>query len=98
MAFSCDDFSMLAPNSKHNLISQKWDKMLNITTQNKKFIFVFPFETMATIMASCFYFIHMNVKTSILKIHVILSFNPGHLKEKLYCVKKRQIYKGQYIK
>jgi hypothetical protein len=70
MAFSCDDFSMLGPNSKHNPTSQKWEKMLNIISQNKKIIFVLPFETMA-IMASCFSFTHMNVKTSILKIHLI---------------------------
>jgi hypothetical protein len=38
--------------------------------QNKKFIYVLPFETM-TILASCLFFFHMNVKKSKLKIYLI---------------------------
>jgi hypothetical protein len=63
-------FWLLYIGSKHNPKSQKGHQMLNITSQNQRFIYVLPFETMA-IITTCSFFIQMNVKKLKLKIHLI---------------------------
>ncbi len=56
--------------SKQVIRSQKRCQMLNITGQNQPFIFLLPFKTIV-IMASWFFFPHMNVKEIIVKNHLI---------------------------
>jgi hypothetical protein len=45
----------------HNPTSQKWHWIINKNNQNWINIYVLPFKAMA-IMASCFFFIDVNVK------------------------------------
>jgi hypothetical protein len=52
----------------HNQMSQNECRMTKKKNQNWKNMYVLPFKTMA-IMASCSFFIHMNVKKFKPKIH-----------------------------
>jgi len=71
--------------------------MTKENNQNWRNIYVLLFNTMA-IMASCSFFIHMNVKQFKPKIHLIknkkLKFDLKLLKMNTYCVKRNLFCKG----
>jgi hypothetical protein len=77
----------------HDSMSQKGCEIATKNIQNWKNIYVLSFKTM-DIMASCFFFIHMNVKGFKPKIKLVknfnLSFDLGTLKVNTYCVRRNQ--------
>ncbi len=62
---------LYGPNGcSHNKMSQKGCQMAKKNSENCRNIYVLPFKTVA-IMASCSFFIHMNVKEIKPKVHLI---------------------------